>query len=344
MVRWRVVRPRHLAVVALLLLGAQARAQTVLRMSTPAPEGTIWAHEIRTFTRTVEAATHGQVRFKIYFGGIAGDEIEVGERIRREQLDGAFSGGMLCMRLAPSIQVMRVLGLFQSRGEVGYVLGRLKPSIDDEFRRAGYYNFGLVGIGPELVFLRQPVRTLAELKATRLWTWGIDTTLKPALTAMGFTIVPGRPDEAARLYDHGKIDGFVAAPAAALAFQWSAQTRYLLPLRLSALNACVILANRALDPLPVETRNILRDAAAHVIAHLEEAGREQDDALLGHLFAKQGLVILPVPAALRAQFFDESRALRDKMGESLLPRALLDRVLSFLADYRAEHRGAEGGD
>jgi TRAP-type transport system periplasmic protein len=343
-IRWSAVRACILTGVTLTLLCAHARAQTTLRMATVAPEGTIWAREIRTFIRTVEAETKGQVRFKIYFGGIAGDELEVGDRIRREQLDGAFSGGMLCMRLAPSIRVMRVLGLFQSRGEVGYVLGRLKPSIDEEFRKAGYYNLGLVGVGPELVFSRQPIRTLAELKATKLWTWGIDNTLKPALTAMGFSIVPGSPDGAARLYDHGSVDGFVAAPAAALAFQWSAQTRYLLPLRLSALNACVIIANRALDPLPVETRTVVRDAAARVIAHLEQAGREMDDALLSQLFAKQGLTITPVSPQLRAQFFDESRALRDKMGEQLIPRALLERVLSFLADYRAEHRSAENAD
>jgi TRAP-type C4-dicarboxylate transport system substrate-binding protein len=325
-----------------LAVGSTAHADSVLlRMATPAPDGTIWAREIRAFARKVENDTHGQVRFKIYFGGVAGDELEVGERIRREQLDGAFAG-QLCMRLAPSIRVMRVLGLFQSRGEVAYVLGRLKPTIDDEFRRAGYANLGLVGVGPELIFSRQPIHTLAELKAVKLWTWGIDNTLRPALSAMGFHVVAAKPDEAARLYDHRQIDAFVAAPTAALAFQWSAQAKYLLPLRLSALNACIIVADRAWDPLPVDARNAIRDTAAQVIAHLEQSGRDMDDELVGHLFAKQGMIITPVSPGLRAQFFDESRGVREKMGEQLVPRPLLDRVLSFLADYRAEHGTVEG--
>ena len=327
---------------SLVCAAAPAGAQVVLRMATPAPDGTIWAREIRTFVRTVESETHDAVKFKIYFGGIAGDELEVGERIRRDQLDGAISGGQLCMRLAPSLRVLRVLGLFQSRGEVAFVLGRLKPTIDDEFRKSGYANLGVVGVGPDMIFSRQPIRTLRELKAVKLWSWGIDNTLRPAMVAMGFHIVPAAPDEAARLYDRAEVDGFVATPTVALAFQWSAQTKYLLPLRLSALNACVILANRAVDPLPVETRTIIRDSVARVLAHLEVAGREMDDALVGHLFAKQGLTITPVSPQLRAEFFDESRALRDKMGEQLIPRALLERVLSWLADYRAEHGALEG--
>ncbi|MCU1283118.1 MAG: TRAP-type C4-dicarboxylate transport system, substrate-binding protein [bacterium] len=328
--------------VATLALAAPVDAQTVIRMATPVPEGTAWWREIRNFQNVVDKETHGQVRLKIYFGGIAGDEVQMGERIRREQLDGAFSGGMLCMRAAPSMRVMRVLGLFQGRGELGYVLGRLKPDIDEEFRRSGFYNLGLAGIGPELIFSRRPIHSLAEAKATRLWIWGADDTLAPGLTAVGFATVPSRIEDAGKLYDDGKIDGFVAAPAAALAFQWSARTKYLFPLRLASLDACVIVANRAFDPLPDEYKAIIRNAAAHAISRVEETSRAQDDALLGGLFARQGITTIAPSPDVRAQFFDEARGVREKMNGGLVSHQLLDRVLTLLADDRAEHRDIEG--
>jgi TRAP-type transport system periplasmic protein len=332
------VRASLVIAAAVLGAAASAQAQTVIRMATPVPEGTAWWHEIHAFQNAVEAGTHGQVRLKIYFGGIAGGEAQVGERIRREQLDGAISGGMLCMRAAPSMRVMRVLGLFQGRGELNYVLGRLKPILDEEFRKAGFANLGLVGIGPELIFTRKPVRTLAEVKATRLWTWGADNTLGPGLDGLGFTTTRADLADAGGLYDDGKVDGFIAAPSAALAFQWSARSKYLLPLRLASLDACVLIANRAFDPLPDEYKSVIRNAAAHALSLCEEFGREQDDALLGGLFAKQGLTTLPLTPDTRAQFFSEARALRDKMSGRLVPAALLARVLTLLADYRAEHR------
>ena len=309
-------------------------------MATAVPEGTLWWREIHAFQEEVQKETHGQLRLKIYFGGIAGDEIQVGERIRREQLDGTFSGGMLCMRAAPSMRVMRVLGLFQGRGELNYVLGRLKPVLDEEFRRSGFVNLGLVGIGPELIFSRTPVRTLAEAKATKLWTWGDDNTLAPGLDGLGFSTVRADLPEAGRLYDAGRVDGFVAAPAAALAFQWSTRAKYLLPLRLASLDACILISNRAFDPLPDAWKAVVRNAAAHAASLCEELGREQDDALLGGLFSKQGLTILPLLPATVSQFFFESRALRDRV--PLVPAELLERVLTLLADYRAEHRDVAG--
>ncbi|HEY1585420.1 MAG TPA: TRAP transporter substrate-binding protein DctP [Polyangia bacterium] len=328
--------------VALCSLPTRAHAQTVIRMATPVPEGTLWAREIHRFEEHVDKETAGQVRFKVYFGGIAGDELQVGERIRREQLDGAFSGGQLCMRAAPSMRVMRVLGLFQGRAELNYVLGRLKPIIDEEFRKAGFINLGLVGVGPELIFTRRPIRSLAEVKAIKLWTWSLDNTLGPGLDGLGFNTLRADLGDAGRLYDEGKVDGFISAPTAALAFQWSARSRYMLPLRLASLDACIIIAERAFDPLPDSFKTIIRNAVAFTATHCEELGKEQDEALLGGLFAKQGLATLPLTPETRSQFFTEARQLRDKMAGTLVPTPLLDRVLSLLADYRAEHRDVEG--
>ena len=52
---------------------------------------------IRVFeANEVERLTHGQVAFKVFFGGIAGNEIEVQERVRRGQVRGvrADAGGV----------------------------------------------------------------------------------------------------------------------------------------------------------------------------------------------------------------------------------------------------------
>ena len=62
-----------------------------------------------------------QLVTKWYFGGIAGNELQMLERMRKNQLDAVLSGGMMCMKLSPSMRVLRLLGLFQSRAEASYV-------------------------------------------------------------------------------------------------------------------------------------------------------------------------------------------------------------------------------
>jgi TRAP-type C4-dicarboxylate transport system substrate-binding protein len=332
------------AVVAVLLMltvltsRAPADEARLMRIASPAPEGTTWAREAHAFARDIEALTHGTIRVKFYFGGITGDEIQTTDRIRRGQLDGMASGGMACMQIAPSMRVLRVLGVFQSRDESAYVSGRLRATLDEEFAKAGFVNLGEIGIGPDLIFTREPARSMAELRKLRIWNWDLDPIYAAELQAMGMQVVKLPLDQAAHAYTEGKTDGFVAVPAAALAFQWSTQARYATDLHVGFLRGCFLMSTRSWDLLTVEQQQAVREANARVAARLEQLGREQDDALLHGGFQKQGLQLVPASAELRSEFFAEARAAREKLGEQLVPQALLQRVLGMLADYRAEHR------
>lgn len=336
-------RAAILLLILACLCAARAEAEPILlRMATAAPPGTAWAREGQAFERDLASLTGGQVRMKWYLGGIAGDELTMLARIKREQLDGIASAGMACHRLAPTMRALRIVGLFQSRNESAYVSGRLKDTLDVEFLKSGFVNLGEMGIGPDVIFSRQPITTMAELKKTPLWIWDLDDVYRQTLTQMGLTIVPTPLELAARAYEQHKLDGFLGVPTAALAFQWSAEARYYTDLRPSFLRGCLLISSRAYNQLPVSGQQALRQAAAKTIARLEEIGREQDEALLNGLFAKQGLRQMPASEVFRGEFFAAARAAREALGDKLVPAALLTRILSLLADYRGVHRPNEG--
>lgn len=330
----------RIVVWLMCLWPAAARADSArwtLRMATVAPEGTAWAREFAAFARRVLADSHGEVRIKWIMGGIAGNEIEVGERIKRGQLDGTASGGMLCQRESPSMRVMRVRGLFNTRAEAAHVVARLKPQMDEEFRKSGYVHLVSTGLGPDVVFSRHLIQSMDDLRTTKLWRWDIDELGLITDKALGMTPVALPLEEAGQAFDDGRIDGFLAIPAAALAFQWYTRARYLLDLRLGFLWGCLIVADRAFDRLPGPRQQALRAAAAELSARLEEIGRQQDDALLGGLFEKQGLKATRVPPHLRAEFLAAAHDVRDRLDAQLVSHPLLERVLAMLADYRSEH-------
>lgn len=325
-----------------VLLGAAGAAHAdpsvLLRFASEAPQGTAWAREGQALERDIADLTHGQVRIKWYLGGIAGDEAQMLDCMRRDQLDGVASGGMMCQKLAPSMRVMRIPGLFQNRDESQYVSGRLKDQFDHEMLHNGFVNLGELGIGPDVLFSRKPISDYAQLRATNTWIWDLDDVYKSALVTMGFSVVPSSLQGAYRTFEDGKIDAFLAVPTAALAYQWSAETRYYSDLRTSFLRGCLIVTSRAFDQLPIEGQHAVKQATARVIVRLEEVGREEDDALLGGLFAKQGLKPVPVSESFRSEFYAAARAMREQLGERLVPAPLLQRVLGLLADYRAERR------
>ena len=314
------------------------RAEPVtIRMATVAPEGSTWANLLRSWARELETTTGGSVKVRWYLSGATGDELESFEGIRRGHLDGIGSGGMICERLAPSMRIQDMAGVFQSREEAGYVMERMRGTLEEETRRAGFELLIATGLGPEVIFSRIPVRSMAELRKTRLWRWAADEVGIALSHEMGLTIVPTELADAAKAYDAGLIDGFIAIPTAALAFQWSTQARYITDLRPGYLTGCIVVAHRALDRLTAEQQKLFRASFAKYDYLFQEVGRRQDEALLGGLFQRQGLKPIPPSEGFRSEFFEAARSARERAATRFVTRATLDRVLKMLADYRAEH-------
>jgi TRAP-type C4-dicarboxylate transport system substrate-binding protein len=296
-----------------MLTGTAAADAQIIRMATAAPDGTGWARELRAFAKDVENTTHGEVKVKLYFGGIAGNELDTVDRMQRGQLDAVASGGMLCQQLSPSFRIMRVRGLFDSHEEAVYVLNRLKPIFDLEFRARGFVHMGFSSLGPDLFFLRRPVKTFAELKQQRLWRWNIDEAMILQDREAGMAVVPLPVEDAGRAYDEGQVDGFVAVPAAALAFQWFSRARYLLDLKLGELWSCLMVTAKASDRMSNEQRQAFQSAAAKLAVRVDAVRQQTDNLLLSGLFQKQGLTTLPSSEGLR----NEARAAEKKAMERL---------------------------
>jgi TRAP-type C4-dicarboxylate transport system substrate-binding protein len=179
------------------------------------------------------------------------------------------------------------------------------------------------------------VRDLATLRRLRWWVWSSDEVLPPQARARGLTVVRTPLSEAAHAFDAHQFDGFITIPSAALAFQWTTQVRYVTPLRLSFRSGCFIVATRAFDALPAEMQRQVKSVSGKLNQRIEAVGRREDEALLGGLFLKQGLVTLPENERLRAEFYDAAQAVRP--GARVVSEAVLTEVLGWLADFRALH-------
>ena len=330
---------RAYAVVLLALVAAPVRAepQVKLRFATIAPEGTGWAREVRAFAREIESASNGRISMHAYLGGIAGDDSEMGRRMRQDQLDGALSAGMLCQEVIPSFVLYRIPGLVQNRAEVSYVTTRLFPRMQQEARAHGMVLLTTGSLGTDVVLSRVPIDSLETLRKLRLWVWDLDRTSIAFARAMGLQAVPLPVSEAGRAYEEGRTDGFIAIPSAIFGFQWFSRRLYMSQLPFAPLHGCALVTAAAWDRLPPDLRDIVAQASIKFGLRISATTTAQDEELLGGLFEKQGVRSVPVSPLLRAQFLDAAHAARDKLGQDLVSNELLLQVQSFLADYRSVH-------
>jgi TRAP-type C4-dicarboxylate transport system substrate-binding protein len=308
-----------------------------LRFATIAPEGTGWAREVKAFARQIETGSNGRIAIHVYLGGIAGDDTEMGQRMRRDQLDGALSAGMLCQDVSPAFSIFRVPGLMQDRAEQSYVQTRLFPTMREEARAHGMILLTTGSLGSDVVLSRVPIDSLETLKKLHLWMWDLDRTSVAFARAMGMHPVALPVGDAGKAYEEGKTDGFVAIPSAIFGFQWFSQRIYLSQLPFAPLHGCALMTATAWDRLTPDLRDVVETASVKFGLRIGETTREQDEELLGGLFARQGVRSVPVPPLLRAQFLDAAHSARDRLGAQLVSQELLLKVQSFLADYRSVH-------
>jgi TRAP-type C4-dicarboxylate transport system substrate-binding protein len=236
------------------------------------------------------------------------------------------------------MRIARIPGLFASRDEVMYVLNRLHPEIDAEFRQHGFVNLGWSGFGFDAVFSRKPITSMADLRSGKFWLWSLDPIWQAVAREMGIAFVTSEPNDAAEAYRQQGLDGMVANPSVALVFQWSTEARYFTPLHAAFLPVCVLVSSAAFDALGTDEKDALRGASAKMLARVSDVSETTEQQLLGGLFEKQGLHRVRLSPELERAFLDEARRARDALGDKLVPTALLNRVNGYLAELRAKKR------
>src|SRR5437763_8141885 len=138
--------------VSLVTARVSAEEPVVLKFASVAPDGSILAQEIKRWGQDIDASTGGHVKIKWYFNGIAGDELEQGDRMMKGQLDGSAGGQMFCNRIVPSMRVTRLPGVFQSRDEAADAINRLNPMMVKEAHEHGFALLTAVAPGPAANF------------------------------------------------------------------------------------------------------------------------------------------------------------------------------------------------
>jgi TRAP-type C4-dicarboxylate transport system substrate-binding protein len=325
-----------LALAAHAALATSAAADPLtLRFGAMAPDGSSLAREMRAFGRQVEAITDGRVRVRWHFGAIAGDETRMLERLKRDQLDGA-AGAALCIDVAPSLRLLRVVGLVQNRAELAELLSRLAPVAAAEARRNGLELISLAPFGIDVLFSREPIRDLDALKRQRIWIWDLDPLTRVQLGKMGLQPVPLPLDAAASAYEDKRIDAFLAIPTVALTWQWSAQARHVTVLSGGGLAACLAMTQHALDQLAIEDRRAIEEAGQQMSLSFGEESFALSEKLLSGLFARQGLTVAPPSPMLRAALAEIAVDARERLPGELVRPELLERVQGWLADFRAD--------
>ncbi|MCX7647206.1 MAG: TRAP transporter substrate-binding protein DctP, partial [Elusimicrobiales bacterium] len=104
-----------------IILNISLYSQTVIKFATLAPEGTTWTKILREFAKDAETKTNGRVKFKIYVGGVQGDEKDVIRKIKTGQLNASGFTGFGIGEIAKEMRVLDAPFLFKNTAELDHI-------------------------------------------------------------------------------------------------------------------------------------------------------------------------------------------------------------------------------
>ncbi len=234
--------PKRVALhtVFLLALAAGAHAQTVVKLATLVPEGSVWDKNIKQMGEEWKTATGGRVTVTVFNGGSQGDESMVLRKMRVDALQAASFTAVGLGTIDASFNVFDIPFFFDSYDELNYVQDKLTPTIKKNVEKKGFVLLNWGAGGWAQVFTKRPVQTVDDLRSIKLYTSAGNDAMVQWFKANGFQPRAMAMTDIMTGLTTGMIDGMPSTPLYAMFLQWNRQTPYMLDIGLAPIvgDAC----------------------------------------------------------------------------------------------------------
>ncbi len=321
-----------------LLPVAHADESYTLKFATLAPLGSTWMNIITDWAAKVEKESKGRLKFKLYGGGITGDEPDVLRKIRFGQIQGAAMTGHGIGYIYSPTRVLEIPFLFRSYEEVDHVRAKLMPEIREGFRQNGFELVGWMDVGFIQLFSRTPIYSLEDMRKRRIWLWQGDPLGTAFFSASGLSPVPLPITEVFTSLSTGLIDTTIAPPLGAIALQWFTKTPYMTNIPIMDGVGGLLVSSKFFDSLPKDLQELLRRTGEEAGARLlTETRRDNEKSLV--VLKQNGVTFTTEWKDKDSDMFAiRDRAAADLAKSGYIPADLYERAKKALVDYRA-HKG-----
>ncbi len=324
-----------LVLSALFFLVTPASALTI-KLGTLAPEGSPWYNIIRDMTDAIKDETGGKIRFRIYAGGVAGDDPDMVRKMRIGQLHAAVLTGTGLYDIAPETQALMMPMMLASYEEFDYVMTRIAPRLEAILESKGFKVLNWGDAGWVHFFTQTPVVRPDDLRPLRLFAWTGYTAYVEAWKDAGYQPVPLASTEIHTGLQSGLINAVPATPIAALSFQWFGLAKHMTDLNWAPLIGATVISMRKWQRIPDDVKPILVKAAREAGARIRDETRQlSDDAV--EVMKKHGLIVHHVPPDVIAQWERSARAGYPKIVGKEVPAWVVAEVERLRNEYRALH-------
>lgn len=320
-------------------------APIIIKLATKAPRDSTWHKLLSEASQRIREFSGDKVQFKIFPGGVMGDEGDNVKKMRIGQLHAAAISSVGLHDIAPEPQALDIPLLVKNNEERDYLLKKYAPKLEEMLANpkktaTNDKPFPVVvlswsDIGSTYFFSTKPRPNISEARASKLFCWDGDLASKDAWVAGGFKPVVLSSNDMVPSLKTGMIDTILYTPGLVLALQAHKDAKYMMSLPYSTLTGATIIDKRIWDQIPANVQAKMREIFAELgLKSTQESRRFNSDALA--TMKREGLQEVAVTDPAEWQKAVDS--VRNVIRGRVVPESAFDEVLQIVKDFRAGKR------
>ncbi len=333
-------RVSHLVPVTLFLLflscsPIQAASKYLFKIASLAPAGSIWIEQFENFARDVAEKTGGEVAFRIYPGGVMGDDQSMYRKMRVGQLHG---GGFTMTGISivvPDFRVLSIPFLFESYQEVDYVTEGLLPAFKDRFREKGLEFIAMTEVGFIYAMSTKPISTVEDLIHSKNWSPSGDPVAEVYLSALGISAIQLSIPDVLTSLQSGLIETVYNSLYGSIVLQWFTKAHYIADVPYGYAYGVFALDAATFARLPEMHKKAIEEAAHIYFPVLLEKTRQSNSESRRVLEARGG-EFLKIDQNTLHILRKTSEQSVDSLVPDSLSKDIYDQVVKLRKEFRAK--------
>jgi len=300
----------------------------VIKMATLAPEGTEWHGLLVELGQQWKVVTDGDVRLRIYPGGVVGDERDMIRKMRIGQIHGAAISNEGMTEINPYFTTFYMPMMYQSYDEVDFVRDRLSNELLNKTEENGFKILTMVDVGWAYWFSTEPIYTPDDLKNNKIFIWAGDYKSAQLYEKHGYQPVPLAMTDVLSGLQTGLITSLGFNPLYALAQQLFGIADNMLDMKWGNLTAAIIIDLKTWNKIKPEYQESMLSVAKSIGDGFQQKNRYDSDKSV-EVMKKYGLKV-NTPTPEQVKIWDE---LINSMGPdirgSLIEENAFDRLMEI---------------
>ena len=311
------------------------QAKYLFKVASLAPEGSVWTKRFRDFANEVTEKSGGEIGFKIYAGGVMGDDRAMYRKMRVGQING---GGFTMTGIGDIVPDFRVMGIpffFNSYEEVDEITQKLFPRFQKEFDKENMVLLAISEVGFIYTMSQKPITTLDELKKSKAWAPEGDPISNALLESVGLTPIPLSIPDVLTSLQTGLINTAFNSFYGAIVMQWFTRTSYITDIPFVYAYGAFILDKKTFSKLPANYAQMMHSTAKKHFANLL-ADTRQSNAEALQVLQDNNITLVKLTTESRTELLNYREMTVEKLVGDAFSRDIYEEAVEHLEKFRGK--------